>query len=183
MEATIEALKTVFKNTPSQSNAPTKAKYLLAFRTIIKMLSLIQSGRSSAEMGPIATGERDCNELRVLDALSAVLVREHEITAVVARPYDGSTIQVFASVVHPRKAEFLLQDGANSDERSLWDRIRNFAIAMNPRVHPINERTDSLMKGGINSPFEAYDDKVPEDLVRAAKQNASVLDIFLKSHW
>jgi hypothetical protein len=41
---------------------------------------------------------------------SAVLIRQHEVTAVVAKPYDGCSIQVFASVVY---------QGSNAEPLSL----------------------------------------------------------------
>ena len=105
----------------SESMPPTKADDLLAFRSIITMLSHIQSnGRSStdSEARLIATRTADDSsykELRLLDALSTVLTRQHEVIAVVALPYCGSDdggsesnhkVRVFASVVNPSNANF-----------------------------------------------------------------------------
>jgi hypothetical protein len=88
---------------------PADSQYLLAFRTITTMLSDVQSRtRRLRTSGPLCTTNgNDREALKVLDALSAVLVREHEILAVVSPTYDGSNIQVFASAVHPSIAEFL----------------------------------------------------------------------------
>ena len=94
----------------SLASPPTNAEYHHAFRTIITMLSFIESPTpSTSETGPIGFEKKDCKNLRVLDALSAILVREHEIVAAVAEPYPGPDLQVLVSVSQPCKAEPLLQ--------------------------------------------------------------------------
>jgi hypothetical protein len=174
---------------PSQSSAPTiKAEDLLAFRTIVTMLSFIHSpnGRLPAERGPIGTDKKDLKELRVLDALSAILIRQHEIMAVVAHPYNGSTLQVFVSVVYPSKAKPLLQPEGNSEAQTFMSWVRNFTFAANPRFSPINrdDKDDSLMNKQPFPLIKDYENGIPEDLVTAAKiENASLLDIFLKTYW
>jgi len=170
---------------PSQSKTFDKSKYLRAFRTITSMLALIQSpaSRNSTEAGPIATGGRDCKELRVLDSLSAVLVRCDEIIAAVARPYDGSGLEVFVSVIHPSIAQPLLQSGVVSNPSTLWGALYNFTVAMNPRTDEVNGKNDSLMNTGLYPLIGDYKDQIPKDLVSAAEKNESVLDIFLKSYW
>ena len=82
MEATIKALKRTFQ-APAKSSDDTKAQDLLAFRTIISMLSFLQSPSSRASSLSIWGSEDDRSTLSVLDALSAVLIREHEVTAVI----------------------------------------------------------------------------------------------------
>jgi hypothetical protein len=74
--------RTSDKSQPSQPTiTDTKAKDLLAFRTITTLLSYIQSSNTElAKTGPIGTVKGDRNELGVLDALSAILIRQHEIT-------------------------------------------------------------------------------------------------------
>ena len=86
----------------SPEPSPTKANDLLAFRTIITMLSHIQSpNNESTTTGPIATVKEDRDELRVLDALSAMLSRQHEITAVLAKPYNqGDKLQCAVKTVY-----------------------------------------------------------------------------------
>jgi hypothetical protein len=169
----------------SQASTSAKAKDLLAFHTITTMLSFIQSPASrrlSFVTGPICIERNDRRELRVLDALSAVLIREHEITAAVAPPhYNGSHLQVFASVVHP--SESLLQHGANSDDQSLWDRFCNLTATLNPRTSKIYGNTDSLLNNTSLPLIGDYEDKVPRNLITAAKGNVPVLDVFLQSHW
>ena len=94
------------------------------------MLSFIQSttgqlGCTATMMAPLGTKQEDHRLLRILDALSTVLVRKHRVIAVMVKPYDGSDIQVLASMVQPSKEpllqpsnESLLQSGANSDSQS-----------------------------------------------------------------
>jgi len=162
----------------SPEPSPTKANDLLAFRTIITMLSHIQSpNNESTNTGPIATVKEDRDELRVLDALSAMLSRQHEITAVLAKPYDGSNLQVFVSTTYPSNAEPLLY-GAEPSTQSFWSRIWNFTAVTNPRDIQVNGHADSLMN---QTPLQ---DKIPGELVTAAAaENIPLLNIFLENHW
>jgi len=164
-----------------------KKKDLQAFRTIITMLSRIQSPNSrSSETAPIGVERQDRRALRVLDALSALLVRSYEITAVVAQKYDGSHFQVLASAVLPSdgKAESLLQPGADSGGQTFWSRVSNFTVSINPRITKINGHEDSLINKTSLPLIEDYDISKLEDLAAAAKdENKSVLDIYLKTYW
>jgi hypothetical protein len=160
---------------PPESTIPDlKAQDLLAFRTIITMLSYIQSSNNeSATPGPLGANE-DRKELRVLDALSTLLIRQHEITAVVARPYDGFKLQVFASIAHSSNAEPLLQPSG------LWSwAFNNYTVATNPRNSKINNHNDSLMNQTSLPYIGDHQDKIPSDLVNADK----VLPIYLKNYW
>jgi hypothetical protein len=70
-----------------------------AFRTITTMLSLIhRSGKLNRDLIT-----NDSKELRILDALAAIIIRKHGVAATaVAVPHEGSrTIQVLTSVSHP----------------------------------------------------------------------------------
>ena len=72
MAAILKALTGTGKHNFKKSDTSemsTKADYLLAFRTIITMLSYIQSpnGQRPTETGPVAEGKLDCKELKVLD--------------------------------------------------------------------------------------------------------------------
>jgi hypothetical protein len=176
MEATIKALKRTF-----QSSVPTKAQDLLAFRTIILMLSFLQSPTSRlASTRIIGELKDDRTTLKVLDALSAILIREHEVTAVMAKPYDGFNLPIFASVVHPTDKS-LLQSSTKSGSQGFWSRMCDFTIYLNPLT---NGNTDSLMN---KTPFPIigdYEDNVPADLVTASlKGNESLLDVYLAAYW
>ena len=91
---------------PSKPSPSTKAEDLLAFHMITIMLSFIQSTtgqlRSTATTtAHLGTNQEDCRSLRILDALSTVLVRKHKVIAVMVKPYDGSDVQFLASMVQP----------------------------------------------------------------------------------
>jgi hypothetical protein len=68
---------------------------LYAFRTIITMISLIRSAKRIAKKR-IKNGSR---ELKVVDALAAIVIREHGVAAVASNPDSGSgRIEIFTSV-------------------------------------------------------------------------------------
>ncbi len=95
--ATLDLLK--FKNDRKPSkNANSKQNGILAFRTITTMLALIQSPTETTQIEPVHLSKSQCKELRVLDALAALLVREYEVVVIMAEPYDGKSIQVISIV-------------------------------------------------------------------------------------
>ena len=172
---------------PSEPSPSTKAEDLLAFCTITMMLFFIQSttgqlGCTANTTTPLGTDQEDCRLLRILDALSTVLVREHEVIAVVVKPYDGSDVQVLASMVQPSN-EPLLQSGANSDSQSFmrW-MLSNFTIAMNTRYGPIYNNKDSLMNSSTLPHIGDYEDKVSDDLTAAIKLGVKVSDSVLRAY-
>ena len=180
---------------PSEPSPSTKAEDLLAFRTITTMLSFIQSTtgqlrRTANTMTPLGTDREDRRLLRILDALSTVLVREHEVIAVVVKPYDGSDVQVLASMVQPSNEpllqpsnESLLQSGANSDSQSFLRRVlSNFTFAMNTHHNPIYKNNDSLLNSSPLPRIGDYEDKVPEDLTAAVKSGVKVSDSVLRAY-
>ena len=68
---------------------------LYAFRTIITMLSLIRSEKET----PKEQVKHGSKELKIVDALAAVIIREHGVAAVAAvAPDNSGAIQVFTSV-------------------------------------------------------------------------------------
>jgi hypothetical protein len=100
MKALTSLNKPADESSKDSDHSKTKTNDILAFCTIITLLSYIQSPNAEQDkVAPTATSEEH-EEMRVLDALAALLVRQHEITAVIAKPYDGSILQVFASVMH-----------------------------------------------------------------------------------
>ena len=82
---------------------------ILAFRTITTMLALIQCPTETTKIEPIHVSKRDRKELRILDTLAALLVREYEKVAVMAKSLEGSvgkSLQVISVVNlnNPRSA-------------------------------------------------------------------------------
>ena len=115
--------KTRKQKDPSQSyesDHPKDLKPFQAFRTITMMLSLIQTGMdiSDIRFNPTQQDRELGQELKILDALAAVCVRNNEIVAVVAaQPDEGSDVtQVIASVTHlnGRKANVNVPQSASS---------------------------------------------------------------------
>ena len=136
---------------------------------------------------PLGSDQEDHRLLRILDALSTVLIREHKVIAVMVKPYDGSNIQVLASIVKPSN-ESLLQSGANSDSQSFMSwMLSNFTIAMNTHYTPLYNNKDSLMNPSTLPCIGDYEDKVPEDLTAAVKLGVkvsySVLRAYLDAYW
>jgi hypothetical protein len=102
----------------------------------------------------------------------------------VARPYDGSNLQVFASIAYSSNAEPLPQPDAEPGIQGFWNRVyNNYTVAVNPRDTRVNGHTDSLVNRTSLPYIGDHQDKLPGELVTAAEQNAPVLDIFLKNHW
>jgi len=62
------------------------------------MLALIQSPTETTQIERVHISKPQRKELRVLDALASLLVREYEVVAIMAEPYDGKSIQVISIV-------------------------------------------------------------------------------------
>ncbi len=71
---------------------------LQAFRTIVTLLSLIQSERKDEKQNTHNAEVK--KELQLLDALAGVAIRKNDVVAVVARPDGSGNLQVIASVTH-----------------------------------------------------------------------------------
>jgi hypothetical protein len=165
---------------PTESSDTTKARDLLAFRTVSTMLSYLTHSNgsrpsvTSAEL--ISSDAGDRKALRVLDAVSAVLVRQHEVIAVVAKHASGtetSGLQVFASVSHPIRVH-----DANGGFS-----IRDFTATVNPRTTKTNgHKNDSLVNNTTLPIFGDYEDSVPVDLIAAGEQG-NLLKVYLEKHW
>lgn len=104
----------------------------IALRTILKMLSLIEKAnldlKKPANVFSTLTDETQTRELKVLSALAAVLVKEHENVAVVAKHDDDpeGSVEVFACT-----------DISGADEsttKSFLEHLRNLVVTINPRV-------------------------------------------------
>jgi hypothetical protein len=122
--------------------------------------------------------DNEKQELRELDALSALLIRKHEITAVVA---DWTQHEVFASVIFPNNcnAEPLVQSKLNKSWKS---KIISFTASMNPRTSP----NDIVMNDTLQPIIVECDSKhVPSSLAVASHSRdnaASLLDNYLAEH-
>jgi len=121
----------------------------------------------------ITPSDADHNSLRVLDALSAVLVRQHEITAVVAK-HEDSDLQVFASV----------SLGVHANLNGSSSQICDFTTAGNPRTNGINGHVDDSLINKTRTPIIGdHEDRVPEDLIAAGEAGGGLLRVYLESIW
>lgn len=134
-------------------------------------------GRPCTGMGPISIKKDDGSMLRLLDALSSILVRTHEIAAAVAKPFSGYTFEIFASV-------------SDVDENS--EGICDFTVTMNPRETEINNNRDSLMNFTSLPIIGKYENEVAAELLAAANDlegnndlegHVPVLKAYLANLW
>jgi hypothetical protein len=159
-----------------ESEDCSKTNAILAFRTITTMLSLIQpTNRNNTEPTNVSKEQR--YELRVLDALSAVLVRRHEIAAVMTKHNNGSGIQVLASAnnLEPALLTIPQSEGVSSRSPLRW------FITPNPRdpARNPNSKLDSLTTQSIVPALVDPDTGISEQLSNAE----DLLNTFLQTQW
>jgi len=144
---------------------------VLAFRTITTMLALIQSPTETTQIEPVHLSKLQRKELRVLDALAALLVREYEVVAIMAEPYDGKSIQVI-SIVNLNNTK-----SAVTNPPTPWTiRWLTFLNSRNdPPIFPENEE-DSMQ---IVDP----DRQVHLNLSQHQDDPEKLLNIFLLTEW
>jgi hypothetical protein len=166
-------------NQPVQSESIDKTQFLLAFRTITFMLSLIQSGKRVAKIKIEPTPELK-KELKPLDALAAIAIRQHGIAAAtVAMRNDASgTLQVLASSDSPSSGPTNPQTSSSTSKIQEWLKII-FLLTLNPRndrsINHDQEPPDQLLK--IVDP----DTEIPESL-RCCKES-DLLKTYLMDVW
>ena len=159
------------KESEEESNASSlnaKTEALHAFRTITTMLSLIQSKRSTAGNRP----KLGCQEkilLQLLDAFTAVLVRNNGVIAVTARPYDGSgKVEVLASYLGNGDSLTISQPQSPGQ---LINLIWNVFISQNPCDLTVKQQT-------VVDPEKS----VPE-FFKGIEEPSKLLNTFLTHIW
>ena len=165
------------------SNSFDVPKAILAFRTITSMLSLIQSPTTTTNTGQIKASREQRAELRVLDALSAVVVREHEVAAVMVRPFNGLSIEVLTSVTgnNFEPALTITQHGQSSTGRNLL----RWLISPNPRDHSRNpaDKMDSLNRTIQDTPMKLVDPTTEISKELSAAKESDLFSTFLQTQW
>lgn len=167
-------------NESSGESDCSKSNAILAFRTITTMLSLISSPTKVTITGQKNISDAERHELRVLDALSSVVVRKYEIAAVVAKRYDGANIEILASVnlenphINPQQHQHT--------ERS-WNPLRLFMVSPNPRDPARNpkDKIDSMTTRNTLPTLVDPDIGISEALSMAQPEN--LLKTFLETQW
>lgn len=171
----------------SESSSGDVSKAILAFRTITTILSLIQSGRpttvSASDSGTEQINKNTRHELRVLDALSAVIVRRYEIAAVMTKRYDGSKIEVLISVNDTSEPVLTFpQQNQHSGKLPGW--LQRFIVTPNPRDPDKNKdnlKTDSLTTRNTTPRLADPNIGISEALSMADRGN--LLKTFLQTEW
>ena len=89
---TVDTVSSILKCFSTSKPADSVIQDTIALRTILQMLSLIEKAnldlRKPANIFSTLTDETQTWELKVLSALAAVLIKEHENVAVVAKHDD-----------------------------------------------------------------------------------------------
>jgi hypothetical protein len=173
---------------PSPDDVDLDTQAILAFRTITTMLSTIQSPTKIASTVVQRLPNEQRRELRVLDALSAVAVRQHEIVAVTAKSYGGANVEVLMSVNILEPALNIYQ---HSGAQSTWNALRWFRITPNPRdsAKNLKDKIDSLTiktSSSGKSSMKLVDPSatVSLELSEAGKvSNDKLLATFLQTEW
>jgi len=112
-----------------------QTEYILAFRTITSMLSMIQSPEVTNTEPTQQLTVPQCKELRVLDSLASLATRGHEIVATATalpNSSSGANVQVILSIVNLIDSEPALTSPQNSEKT--W--VRWF-LTMNARRDPL----------------------------------------------
>jgi hypothetical protein len=88
------------------------------------MLALLQCPTETTKIEPVLITKEKCRQLRVLDVLAALLVREHKKVEIMAEPFNGKSIQVL-SVVNLNKTKSAVDDSEVVQVRPAdsWHRI------------------------------------------------------------
>ena len=100
------------------------------------MLSLIQSKGSTAGNRP-KLGHQEKILLQLLDAFTAVLVRNNGVIAVTARPYDGSgKVEILASYLGNSDSLTISQPLSSGP---LMNLIQNVFVSQNPHDSTVKQ--------------------------------------------
>ena len=177
------------EQSPGQSNDAEDNKVrireaILAFRTITTMLSMIQSPTEVTKTGQKDTSNAQRSQLRVLDALAAVIIREHGVAAVMAKSYDGDSIQVLTSVNNLEPALTISQQQQHSEGHTGWNlNLVRWFVTPNPRSATKNPKVgmDSMTTQRKLIAIVDPDKGICNELSTA--QRHKLLDTYLQTEW
>jgi hypothetical protein len=135
------------------------------------MLALIQCPSETTKIEPIHISKEERKELRVLDALAALLVRGDEKVAIMAVPYDGKSIQVLSAVN--------LNNAGSAASKPAESRTIRWLTSLNsrftsPKFPPTDE--DSMK---VVDP----DTKIDQTLLEHKDKPDRLLETFLPTQW
>jgi len=165
----------------SESASDFKAEALLAFRTITTMLSLLQSTvendtpTSDDEPTDRANSRKT---LSILNALAAIVTREHGVAAVVSN-VSLEDIEVVISVIHDREPLTISQRPGRLGVMRAAKELLRLVTAQNPRYDPLPSQAQARAPM-ITSDPEAM---VARHLKRHASEGHGLLVAFLMNDW
>ena len=103
----VNTVSSIHKRFSTSKPADSVIQNTIALRTILQKLSLIEKAdldlRKPANVFSTLTDETQTRVLKVLSALAAVLIKEHETVAVVAKCDDDLELLNFVVMINPRK--------------------------------------------------------------------------------
>ena len=144
----------------SSENLRPNIERIYAFRTLTTMLSLLQSDMETTN-NDLQRGQEDLmKQLKVLDALASVVIREDGAAAVIANPVDGTgDIQVLISITQfggqriPRSnvmkgfRDFFTQKALDNPAKSKPPKILDLATLVDDRlVNAQNSDNTALLR-------------------------------------
>jgi hypothetical protein len=161
---------------PDSLNSPDnlKTEALLAFRTITTMLSLLQTTIGNDTSGKELNSANSRKSLAVLNALAAVVTREHGVAAVVSNLTSENT-EVVISIIPDREPLTISQLPSGSVAQEFMGLVFRFWTTQNPRY--LMPATDL----NISDPEAA----APKQLKKKqfASDGNKLLVAFLMNYW
>jgi len=170
------------QQTDSDSSESDRTRALHALRTIVTMLSLIQSERKDEKQDVLSSEMK--KELQILDAFAAVAVRKNDVVAVAANPDGSGNFEVIASVhfIRPRERLTAPQQSPVANLR----RLLSLYMARNPRK-PALETAKQSSTNSAASPNPVPNLVDPElsvpQFLKDSLSGEHLLEVFLTRVW
>jgi hypothetical protein len=173
VERANKQLKGLNKHRKKDSEEAIKTEALHAFRTIVMMLSLIQSKRVS-NGNPDVISPKSKEELAILDALACVCVRRNEVVAALSTKHATADrdIQVLLSVFFNKESLTVSQQTPQSSNQVMGN-VKSFFVTHNPR------KTTTDKHAIIVHP----EIEVPKHLTDCASNGDRLLTTYLIREW
>ena len=165
-----------------------KIQALLAFRTIITMLSLIQSERDTENGVAKQVSSQEKRDLRILDALAAISVRRNDVVAVAAQHDKSGNVQVILSVHFVQAGLTITRKPNPSIGPTAFEKLWRFLVARNPRAMKPSLAAASTATNSAASPSPIItepldpESSVPQHL-KECDPGPKLLEAFLCSEW
>jgi len=152
----------------------TKTEALHAFRTITTMLHLIRSTTDSYADGDGSNVKNSRKELKILNALATIGIRDYGVVAVVAAHNESGSIQVLVTYLNHNEGQLIIPQPAPPN--TIMDYLTNFRFARNPDplVNSEKEKTSKIIDPG---------ETIPPPLIHYVDKGFELLTAFLTCYW